>query len=58
MLYAGTIDGVRVSRDGGATWSDLAAGLPRAPVRQLAFGPGGGSLYAVVVENGVYRLAI
>jgi photosystem II stability/assembly factor-like uncharacterized protein len=57
VVYAGTIDGVRVSRDGGATWSELAPGLPRATVRQLAFGPGG-TLYAVVVDNGVYRIVL
>jgi hypothetical protein len=58
VLYAGTFDGVLVSRDRGVSWSELAPGLPRATVTHLAFGPGGGSLYAMVVDNGVYRIAL
>jgi photosystem II stability/assembly factor-like uncharacterized protein len=57
VLYAGTPDDVLVSRDGGATWAELAPGLPPAPVRRLAFGPAG-TLYAAVQSNGVYRLAL
>ena len=45
---------VMVSRDGGASWSELASGLPGASVVQLAFGPGG-TLYAGTEGASVYR---
>ncbi len=57
VLYAGTANDVIVSRDGGATWTELAPGLPPVPVNQLAFGPGA-TLYAALQGNGVYRLAL
>jgi photosystem II stability/assembly factor-like uncharacterized protein len=57
VLYAGTANDVIVSRDGGATWAELAPGLPPLPVNQLAFGPAG-TLYAALQGNGVYRLAL
>lgn len=47
---------VVVSRDGGATWSVLAPGLPGARVTQLALG-GGGILYAGTDGAGVYQVA-
>jgi photosystem II stability/assembly factor-like uncharacterized protein len=56
VIYAGDAD-VLVSRDGGATWSQLAPGLPGATVRHLAFGPGR-ALYAGTQGGSVYRLAL
>ncbi|HVT59160.1 MAG TPA: hypothetical protein VHR45_12250 [Thermoanaerobaculia bacterium] len=56
LIYAGTTD-VLVSRDGGATWSQLAPGLPAASVVQLAFGPAG-TLYAGTQGASVYRIAL
>ena len=48
---------VLISRDGGATWSELAPGLPGATVTQLALGPAG-TLYAGTEGAGIYRLAL
>ncbi len=56
VLYAGTASGVVVSADGGATWAELAPGLPPAAVYLLARGPG--ALYAGVEGHGVYRLSL
>jgi hypothetical protein len=60
VLYAGSgasaggTPDVMVSRDGGASWSELASGFPGSSVVQLAFGPGG-TLYAGTEGAGVYR---
>ncbi len=56
-LYVGTTNDVIVSRDGGATWAELAPGLPPMPIEQLLIGPGG-VLYAQVPGNGVYRAGL
>jgi photosystem II stability/assembly factor-like uncharacterized protein len=48
---------VLVSRDAGATWSQLAPGLPGAPVGQLAFGAPR-YLYAGTAGASVYRVAL
>ncbi len=48
---------VLVSRDAGATWSELAPGLPGATIWQLAFGPPG-TLYAGTQGASVYVLAL
>jgi len=55
-VYAGIYQDVMVSRDGGMTWSELAPGLSRVSISQLAFGPGG-ALYAVT-QTTVFRLAL
>jgi photosystem II stability/assembly factor-like uncharacterized protein len=61
VIYAGSTPGalpgdVLVSRDGGATWSELAPGLPGSQVLQLAFGPTG-ALYAGTRAASIWRLA-
>jgi photosystem II stability/assembly factor-like uncharacterized protein len=56
-LYAGTTNDVLVSHDGGATWAELAPGLPPVPVQQLFVGPGN-AVYAQVTGNGVYRVGV
>jgi hypothetical protein len=57
VLYAGYWSGVLVSRDGGATWSELGRLPAPLPVDQLALAPGG-FLIARVRGNGLYRLAL
>jgi photosystem II stability/assembly factor-like uncharacterized protein len=56
VIYAGTPTDVMVSGDGGASWSELAPGLPGSGVVQLAFGAGG-ALYAGTQGASVWRLA-
>lgn len=48
---------VLVSRDGGATWTQLAPGLPGGLIEKLTFGPPG-TLYAGTDSASVYRLAL
>ena len=48
---------VLVSRDAGATWTQLAPGLPGGLVDTLTFGPPG-TLYAGTDSASVYRLAL
>lgn len=62
-LFAGTTLGrVFESRDAGATWSELAAGLPPADVRDLRFDPTetaeARSLFAALEGASVYRIAL
>lgn len=39
LLFAGTLDGVYVSFDGGGQWQPLRLGLPRTAVRDMAIQP-------------------
>ncbi len=48
---------VLVSRDAGATWTQLAPGLPGGLIDTLTFGPPG-TLYAGTDSASVYRLAL
>ena len=51
LLYAGSNQGVYASTDRGVTWASLSAGLPTAPVVDLAVHDATGSL--VVVTHGL-----
>jgi photosystem II stability/assembly factor-like uncharacterized protein len=62
VIYAATPHGglpsdVLVSRDGGATWGELAPGLGSLQIFQLALGPAG-ALYAGTGGASVWRLAL
>jgi hypothetical protein len=60
VVYGATLTlpaDVLVSRDAGATWSELAPGLPGALVGQLAFGSPG-TLYAGTQGASVYSLTL
>jgi len=50
-------DNVYRTTDGGATWSNLAAGLPAAPVRSLVIAPFNSSYLYVGTEVGVFGSA-
>jgi photosystem II stability/assembly factor-like uncharacterized protein len=58
-VWAATDDGVFWTEDGGATWSDLSAGLPRGiPVTSLSAHPDTGELFVSLFDEqngGVYR---
>jgi hypothetical protein len=55
MAVGGWNTGVRVSADGGATWTDRSAGLPVNHVFVLAFDPDSpGRLWASTFEEGTY----
>lgn len=58
VAYAGTWGaGVRVSRDGGGSWSDSSAGLPgRSGIWSLSFDPlDSKHMYAAVYRHGAYE---
>jgi hypothetical protein len=55
-IYAATRDGVLLTVDGGAHWSDVSDGLPVPVVYALAFDPAEGSLYAATKGGGIQRL--
>ena len=62
VIYSATPHGglpsdVLVSRDGGATWGELAPGLGSLQIFQLALGPAG-ALYAGTNGASVWRLTL
>ena len=55
MAIGGWDVGVRISTDGGATWTDRSAGLPVKHVFVLAFDPDTpGRLWASTFEEGAF----
>lgn len=58
-LYAGDFySGVYCSRDGGALWVPITRGLRTRAVRALAISADGGTVYAGVEGEGVFRLDV
>jgi Sortilin, neurotensin receptor 3,/BNR/Asp-box repeat len=59
-LYAGTVEGVFKSDDGGASWRAASAGMPSARVQTIAIDPSASStLYAgTLTPNGVDSVGI
>ncbi|MEO6193479.1 MAG: putative Ig domain-containing protein [Thermoanaerobaculia bacterium] len=58
-VWIATDEGVLWTEDGGATWSDLSAGLPRGvPATSLSFHPGTGEVLVGLFDEhngGIYR---
>ena len=57
-LFAGTDLGVYVSDDGGASWSALHAGMPRAVVMDLVVHQGTQTLFAATYGRSLYTYAL
>ncbi len=55
VLYAGTDIGVFISTDGGDHWDPFGTGLPRVPVFDMAFAPGG-KLRIATYGRGMYDI--
>lgn len=57
LFAAGAEAGLRVSRDGGRTWTDAGTGLPEAAVHGVAVAPdaSGRCLLVVATDAGIYR---
>jgi photosystem II stability/assembly factor-like uncharacterized protein len=48
-------DNLYMTRDGGATWTNVAAGLPAAPIRTIAIDPGDSYHLFVGTEVGIFE---
>lgn len=57
-IYAGTDQGVYVSRDAAASWRRLGDGLPNAPVTDLLVQPERGRLLAGTMGRGVWTFSL